>query len=69
MKRSEGRGMKGRKSIVEVEGETKSRSRIVETEYDTIRLRRNNSSYVRLIFPFLFSSMRTGQNCNTRESD
>ena len=50
--------MKGRKSIVEVEGETKSRSRIVETEYDTIRLRRNNSSYVRLILPALFSSIR-----------
>ena len=47
MKRSEGRGMKGRKSIVEVEveveGETKSRSRIGVTEYDAIRLRGNNS--------------------------
>jgi hypothetical protein len=37
VKRSEGRGMMERKLIVEVGGETKSRSRIGQTEDDVIR--------------------------------
>ena len=42
-------------------------SRIVETENDVIRLRRNNLSLVRLVLPALFSSLLIYEGSNSGE--